>query len=131
MLRRRQLTIWQFLFLLGTYGPLSGAFSGQGPGLLDLGASLAMPGQPGHAGPARPCRACLAISGYLRPGYLRLSLGRQAGLSQAISGYLRLSQAISGYLRLSQAISGYLSMLILATYPVAALDVTIRSQNQN
>ena len=29
-------TIWRFLFLLGTYGPLVGAFSGQRPGLLDL-----------------------------------------------------------------------------------------------
>ena len=28
--------IRRFLFLLGTYGPLVGAFSGQGPGLLDL-----------------------------------------------------------------------------------------------
>ena len=34
--------------LLGTYGPLVGAFSGQGPGLLDLRASPAMPGQLGH-----------------------------------------------------------------------------------
>ena len=59
--------MWQFLFLLGTFGPLRGAFLGQRPGLLDLWASLAMPGQPGHAGPARPCRASPAMPG--QPGH--------------------------------------------------------------
>ena len=42
------LGMWQFLFLLGTYSPLVGAFSGQGPGLLSLRACPAMPGQLGH-----------------------------------------------------------------------------------
>ena len=57
----------QFLFLLGTYSPLVGAFSGQRPGLLDLRASPAMPGQLGHARPARPCQASPAMPGHPWP----------------------------------------------------------------
>ena len=63
--------MWQFLFLLGTYGPLVGAFWVQRPRLLVLArpcqASLAMPCQPGHAMPARPCQASLAMPG--QPGH--------------------------------------------------------------
>ena len=68
---------WALLFLLGTYGPALGAFSGQGPGLLDLRASPAMPGQLGHG--------------------------------------VRWTSYVGH----------------VATYPVAALDGTLRNQNQN
>ena len=75
-----------------------------------------------------------------RSGGQRLPLELSLGLSPSLSTHdpmLSLSPSPSlspGMLELSLSMPEpmlSLSMLILATYPVAALDVTIRNQNQN
>ena len=84
------------------------------------------------------CMLRLGLS--LSIGSRMLRLGLKLRLSFRGSGWpplpLKLSLSLSPSPSLSMhdpmlSLSPSLSMLILATYPEAALDVTIRNQNQN